>query len=102
MGTATGHVESFLVTATLPILQLAEDFPNIGYIMPSLTNTLVGVGPICDADCTVLFAKHDVTVLFPESKPILTGCIEKDMPKLWHFSLRPSVEHVLKQTPDIK
>ena len=72
-GTATGHVESSLATVSLPILQLEADFLNTGYIMPSFTNTLVGVGTICDADCTVLFAKHDVTVFSPEGNPILTG-----------------------------
>ena len=47
--TATEHVERSSVIATLPIPQLAEDFPTTGYMMPSSANTLVGVGPICDA-----------------------------------------------------
>ena len=75
--TATGNMERSLETATLPIPQLAADFPTTGYIMISFTNTLVGVGPICDADCTVLFTKKDVTVFSPGGKPILTGWREK-------------------------
>ena len=39
--------------------------------MPSFTNTLVGVGPICDAACTVVFTKQDVTVLSPDGKVII-------------------------------
>ena len=50
VGTANGHAESFSATATLPITQLAVDFPTTGYIMPYFTNMLVGVGPICDVD----------------------------------------------------
>ena len=77
VGTATGHVERSSATATLPTLQLEEDFPTTGYIMPSFTSTLVGVGPICDAECTVLFTKKYVKVLSPVGKPILTGWREK-------------------------
>ena len=73
VGTATGHVERLLATASLQILQLAAYFPNTGCIILSFNNTLVGVIPICDAYCTVLFAKHDVIVFLSEGKPILTG-----------------------------
>ena len=59
--------------ATLPIPQLAADFPKTGYIMPTITSTLIGVGPICDANCTVVFRKEDVTVISPEGKPIIQG-----------------------------
>ena len=65
--------------------------------MSSFTNTIVGVGPICDADCTVLFTKHNLTVFSPEGKLILTGWREKDMAKLWRFDLRPSKEPLLNQ-----
>ena len=75
VGTATGHVESSSATASLSILQLAEDFSNAGYIMPFFTKTLVGAGPIWNADCAVLFTKHNVTVFLREGKPILTGWI---------------------------
>ena len=78
VGIDTGHVESSPTTATLPIQHLAEDFPTTRYIIPSFTNTLVGVRPICDVDCTVLFTKKDVTVLSPGDKPILTGLREKN------------------------
>ena len=53
--TSNGQVEKSAAKSTLPIPQLAEYFPTTGYIMPSFTNTLIGVGPICDANCTVAF-----------------------------------------------
>ena len=58
--------------------------------MPSFTNTLIGVGPICDADCTFIFTKKDVTVLSPKSKAIITGWREKKLPRLWSFALKPT------------
>ena len=71
--TASGQVATSVAKATLPIPTLAADFPTTGYIMLSFTNTLIGVGPICDTNCTVVFKKKYVTVLSPEGKPILQG-----------------------------
>ena len=90
------------MTATLPIPQLAADFPTTGYIMPSFTTTLVGVGTICYAECTVLFYKHDVILFSSGGNNILIGWVEKEMPKLWCFSLRPNKELLRHQTPEIK
>ena len=77
-------------TATPPIPQLAADFPTTGYIIPSFTNTLIGIGPICDAYCKVLFTKKDVVVISLEGKTILTGRREKNLPKIWRFALKPN------------
>ena len=47
VGMASAQMVKSTATATLPIPQSAEDFPTTGYIIPSFTNTLIGVGPIC-------------------------------------------------------
>ena len=73
VGTANVQVEISTAKATLSIPQLAVDFPTTGYIMPTFTNTLIGIGPICDANCTVVFKKQDFTLISPEGKPILQG-----------------------------
>ena len=73
VGTANGQVVTSAAKATLPIPQLEADFPTTGYIIPSFTNTLIGVGPICDANCTVVFNKKDVIVISTEGKTILQG-----------------------------
>ena len=65
VGTANGKVEISTAKSILPIPQLSAEFPTTGYIMPTFTNTLIGVGPICDANCTVVFRKEDVTVMSP-------------------------------------
>ena len=56
---------------------------------------LVGVGPICDVDFTVVFTKQNVTVFSPKVKPILTGLREKKLKRLWHFSMKPA-EYLIK------
>ena len=55
--------------------------------MPTFTNTLIVVGPICDADCTVVFKKEDVTVISPKGEPILQGWREDKLPRLWRVPL---------------
>ena len=73
VGTANGQVFSSIATAKLPIPQLNADFPTKGYIIPTFTNTLIVVGPICDANFKVVFRKEYVTVLSPQGKHILQG-----------------------------
>ena len=89
VGTVNGNVENSSEKDSLPIPQLAADFPTTGCIMPSFTNTLIGVGPICDANCIVVFKKKDVTLLSPEGKKILKVWREKKLPRLWRFALKP-------------
>ena len=63
VGTANGQVATSAAKSTMSTPQLAADLPTTGYIMPDFTNTLIGVGPICDANFTVVFKKNYVTVL---------------------------------------
>ena len=58
VGTANGQVANSTAMAILPIPQVNADFPKKGYIMPTFTNTLIGVVRICDADCTVIFKRE--------------------------------------------
>ena len=73
LGTENGQVEISTAKATLLIPKLAANFPTTGYTMPTFTNTLIGIGSICDANCTVVSKKQDVTVISPEGKPIIQG-----------------------------
>ena len=58
VGKANGQVESSAAKATIHIPQLASAFHTKGYIIQSFNSTLIGVGPICDANCTVVFKKN--------------------------------------------
>ena len=57
--------------------------------MSNFANSLVGIGKFCDADCTVTFSKHSVTVNDAQDKVILTGWRKHTYPRLWRFSLQP-------------
>ena len=57
--------------ATHPTIEFR--LPNKSLHYAYLKKTLIGVGPICDANCTVVFRKEDVTVLSPQGKPIFQG-----------------------------
>ena len=98
VGTANGQAETSASKSTLTIPQLAAEFPTTGYIMPSFNNTLIGVGPICDAKCTVAFKKKDVTVISTEGKPILRGWREKKLPRLWSFAIKPNDNSITEYT----
>ena len=97
-GTANVQVAISTSKATLPIPQLAAEFPTTAYILPTFTNTLIGIGPICDANCTMVFTKQDVTVISPEVKYILQGQREKKLPRLWRFTMRPNERGEQKYT----
>ena len=90
VGTANGQVATSAAKSTLPIPQLVADFPTTGYIMPSFTNTFIGVGPICDANCTIVFKKKYVTVILQEGKPIPQGWRDKKLTILWRFAPEPT------------
>ena len=98
VGTSKVQVTISTATAMLPIPKLSAELPTMGYIMPTFTNTLIGIGPICDANCTVVFKKQDVTVISPEVNPILQGWREKKLPRLWRFALKPNGRGEQKHT----
>ena len=89
VGTATGKTQSSAVTGELNISKLPYYFPVTGHIMPCFKHTLIGVGPLCDADCTVTFTRADVIVRNAQGIPVLTGWREKSGPRLWRIALQP-------------
>ena len=58
VGTANVQIASSTAMATLSFPQVNSDFPTKFYIMPTFKNTLIGVGPICDANFKVVFRKE--------------------------------------------
>lgn len=88
VGSCTGEGAKSSATARLNLPNLPQQLED-GHIMPSFVHSLVGLGPFCDADCTVTFTKTDVTVYAPDGTPIITGWREADGAKLWRFALCP-------------
>ena len=89
VGTATGQTQSSAGTGELNLPKLPYDFPVTGHIMPGFKHTLIGVGPLWDADCTVPFTRADVIVRESQGSPVLTGWREQSGPRLWIISLQP-------------
>jgi Reverse transcriptase (RNA-dependent DNA polymerase) len=72
----------------IPALPLAA---RTVHIVPDLhDNSLISIGQLCDADCTVEFTKHDVAISY-QNEPILTGRRSSPL-GLWHLDL-PSASH---------
>ena len=64
--------------------------------MPGFRHTLICVGPICDADCTVTFTRAAVIVRYARGIPVLTGWRKHSGTRLWRISLQPREENLPK------
>ena len=73
VGTASGQVQRSSASALLNLPQLPSAFPRTGHIMPGFQHTLIGVGPICDANFSVLFNPDSVQIFDPTGKVILSA-----------------------------
>ena len=80
VGTATGQTQVSIGTGELNLPNLPANFPVTGHIMPGFRHALIGVGPLCDADCTVKFTSTAVVVRDPQGNPVLTGWREQSGP----------------------
>jgi hypothetical protein len=55
--------------------------------MPSFTRTLVGIAPLCNANLTVIFTKHDVKAYHQADATILEGRHDPGGANVWHFPI---------------
>jgi hypothetical protein len=55
--------------------------------MPSFPRTLVGIAPLCNADLTISFTKHDGRAYNQAGATILEGWRNPSGANDWHFSL---------------
>ena len=86
---ATGQTQSSLGTGELNIPNIPYDLPVTGHIMPGFKHTLIGVGTLCDSDCTVTFTRVTVIIRDSQGSPVLTGWREKSGPRLCITALQP-------------
>ena len=87
VGTATGCPQRSSASCRLNLQGVDGPFPTAGHVMPGFAHNLVGIGPFCDKDCSVLHTKNSVTIFDPQGTPILAGWREKDGARLWRISL---------------
>ena len=61
VNTANGKSITLSATAVINIPHLPLEAPT-GHIMPNVTNNLIGIGKICDAQCMVTVTATEVIV----------------------------------------
>ena len=89
VGMATGQTQVSIGTGELNLPKLPANLPVTGHIMPGFRHTLIGVGPLCDAECTVIFTSTAVVVRNPQGNQVLTGWRKQSGPRLWRIALQP-------------
>ena len=61
----------------------------MGHIMPNFTNNLIGIGKICDSQCTVLFTATEMIVRDKIGNIIWKGLCETNGAWMWRFNVCP-------------
>ena len=89
VGTATGQTQQSTGTGDLYLPHLPLGFLIKGHRMPGFRHTLVGVGPLFDANLTVTFTREAVFVRYKQGTAVLTGWRESTGSRLWIISLQP-------------
>ena len=96
VGTATGQSQNSTGTGELNLPKLPSGFPVTGHIMPGCLHILIGLGPLCDADCTVTFTRVAVIVRDSRVIPVLIVWREQSGPRLWRIALQPGESNLPK------
>ena len=78
VGTASGQSMTSVSTCDLVIPQLPSNVPSTRHIIPGFQENLVGVGPLCDNNCTVKISKYAINIYSPTRNPIITDWSETD------------------------
>jgi hypothetical protein len=55
--------------------------------MPTLTRTLFGIAPLCNANLTIIFTKHDIKAINQAGVTILKGWCDPGGANDWHFPI---------------
>ena len=89
VGTLTGQNQQSTRTGELDLPHIPLGFPIKGNLMSGFRHNLIGVGPLCDADCTVIFTREAVIVRYQQGTAVLTGWCEASGSRLWRIDLQP-------------
>ena len=76
-----------MVNLALPHIPL--EFPTKWHLVPGFHHTLIGVVPLCDANCGVTFTRKAIIVRYKQGTAVLSGWRESTGPRLWRISLQP-------------
>jgi hypothetical protein len=84
--TANGTIACSSASAQLKLMNLPPSSCP-GHAMPSFTRILVGITPLCNANLTVIFTKHDVKAINQAVPTILKGWCDPGGANDWHFPI---------------
>ena len=70
---ANGRSERSIAIATLAPVPSLPPATMRGHVMPSFTNSIIGLGPFVDMGYTVVFTATGVLVVHPDGHSILDG-----------------------------
>ena len=98
--TATGQVQQPSGTKKIALPNLPADFPKTSKVMPLFKHAFLGLSPICDADCMVVFTKGAAVIYDAVGTPIITGWRERDGARLWRIALVPDPGEIPNLSPD--
>ena len=87
---ANGLAARYIASSSLALVPSLPPAAMQGHVMPSFTNTLIGLGPFVDMGCTVVFTATGVLVIHPDGHTVLEGWREKTRPQLWQIPLQPN------------
>ena len=102
VGTEMGQTQKSTGTGNLSLTHIPSDITIKGHLMTGFIHTLIGVGPLCDADCTVTFTWEAVIVHDKKVTDVLTGWREAICPRLWRISLQPGESNMSSIPNDSK
>jgi hypothetical protein len=86
VGIADGTIARSSASTQLKLTNLPPS-AHQGHVMPTFTRTLFGIAPLCDANLTVIFTKHDVKAINQAGATILKGWRDPGGARDWHFSI---------------
>ena len=72
VGTSTGKTQQSTGTGDLNLTHLPSGFPIRGHLMTGFRHALIGVGLLCDANCTFTFTREAVIVRDQQGTSVLT------------------------------
>ena len=94
VGTNGGLPHRYSVSWELLLSNLSY---KAGHIMPHFHHNLMGIGPICEQDCQVVFEKKLVMIYSRDNYVLLSGWQESSGYKLCKFALCPKGQTALSE-----
>ena len=89
VGTDSGGLAYSLASAQVALSQIPSYFTESFHVIADLNHYLMGLGSICDAECSVHFHKFTVKIYDSQGIPLIQVWQDKKIANLRRFSLQP-------------